>query len=133
MTVSYFALYRTPEDPGAFEQHYFGSHVPLIGKPPAHLENRVHRVTRQFVGEPAYHLVAELVFASPEAMREAFRSQEWRGAGARLAGGGGGPPAPICSGGALGGWSRVSPPALSPPSRSPPSRSRPGRPRPAPT
>src|SRR3954451_675590 len=89
MTVSYFALYRTPEDPAAFEQHYFGSHVPLIEKTPGLLENRVHRVTRQFAGEPGYHLLAELVFESPEAMKEAFRSPEWAAAGKDLASWGG--------------------------------------------
>jgi uncharacterized protein (TIGR02118 family) len=84
MTVSYFALYRTPEDPAAFEEHYFGGHVPLIEKTPGLLENRVHRVTRQFVGEPTYHLVAELVFESAEAMKAAFRSPEWAAGGENL-------------------------------------------------
>ena len=84
MTVSYFALYRAPEDPAAFEEHYFGGHVPLIEKTPGLLENRVHRVTRQFVGEPAYHLVAELVFESAEAMKAAFRLPEWAAAGENL-------------------------------------------------
>jgi uncharacterized protein (TIGR02118 family) len=84
VTVSYFALYRTPEDPAAFEQHYFGSHVPLIEKTPGLLENRVHRVTRQFVGEPAWFLLAELVFESPEAMKQAFRTEEWAASGADL-------------------------------------------------
>jgi uncharacterized protein (TIGR02118 family) len=84
MTVSYFALYRTPEDAAAFEEHYFGSHVPLIEKTPGLVANRVHRVTRQFVGEPAYHLVAELVFESAEAMKAAFRTPEWAAAGENL-------------------------------------------------
>lgn len=89
MTVSYFALYRVPEDVEDFETHYFGSHVPLIEQTPGLLENRVHRVTRQFVGEPAYHLLAELVFESPEAMKEAFRSEQWKAGGADLASWGG--------------------------------------------
>ena len=84
MTVSYFALYRTPDDPAEFETHYFGSHVPLIEKTPGLLENRVHRVTRQFVGEPAYFLLAELVFESPEAMKAAFRTPEWAEGGKDL-------------------------------------------------
>ena len=84
MTVSYFALYRTPEDPDEFERHYFDTHVPLIEKVPGLLENRVHRVLRQFVGQPAYHLLAELVFASPEAMKRAFASEEWKASGENL-------------------------------------------------
>jgi uncharacterized protein (TIGR02118 family) len=89
MTVSYFALYRTPEDPAEFERHYFGTHVPLIEKTPGLLENKVHRVTRQFVGEPGYFLLAELVFESPEAMKAAFKTPEWAAGGADLASWGG--------------------------------------------
>ncbi|MEX5718873.1 EthD family reductase [Geodermatophilus maliterrae] len=84
MTVSYFALYRTPDDPADFEQHYFGTHVPLVEKTPGLVANRVHRVTRQVVGEPAYFLVAELVFESAEAMKSAFRSPEWAASGQDL-------------------------------------------------
>jgi uncharacterized protein (TIGR02118 family) len=84
MTVSYFALYRTPEDPAAFEDSYFGSHVPLVEATPGLLEARVHRVTRQFVGEPAYFLLAELVFESPESMKQAFRTPEWAASGEDL-------------------------------------------------
>jgi uncharacterized protein (TIGR02118 family) len=84
MTVSYFALYRTPDDPAEFERHYFETHVPLIEKTPGLLENRVHRVVRQFVGKPSYHLLAELVFESPEAMKRAFASEEWKASGENL-------------------------------------------------
>ncbi len=89
MTVSYFALYRTPEDTAAFEEHYFGTHVPLVEKTPGLVENRVHRVTRQFVGEPGYFLLAELVFESPEAMKAGMRSPEWAASGEELASWGG--------------------------------------------
>jgi uncharacterized protein (TIGR02118 family) len=84
MTVSYFALYRTPDDPAEFERHYFETHVPLVEKTPGLLENRVHRVVRQFVGKPSYHLLAELVFESPEAMKRAFASEEWKASGENL-------------------------------------------------
>ena len=89
MTASYFALYRTPEDPSGFEEHYFGTHVPLVEKTPGLVENRVHRVTRQFVGKPSYHLLAELVFESPEAMEQAFGTEQWRAAGEDLSAWGG--------------------------------------------
>ena len=84
MTVSYFALYRTPEDPAEFDRHYFGTHVPLVERTPGLIENRVQRVKRQFVGEPAYYLLAELVFESPEAMKQAFASPEWAESGKNL-------------------------------------------------
>ena len=44
----------------------------------------MHRVIRQFVGQPSYHLLAELVFQSPEAMRRAFESEQWITAGEDL-------------------------------------------------
>ncbi len=54
MTVSFFALYRRPEDADAFDSNDFGTHVPIIAGTPGLLENKVHRVKRQLVGEPAY-------------------------------------------------------------------------------
>ena len=39
-------------------------------------------MTRQFVGEPAYFLLAELVFPSP--MEQAFTSEEWAASGEDL-------------------------------------------------
>ena len=89
MTVSYFALYRTPENPAEFDEHYFGTHVPIVDNTPGLVESRVHRVTRQFVGEPAYYLLAELVFESPEAMKAGFKSEEWKASGENLASWGG--------------------------------------------
>ncbi len=84
MTVSYFALYQVPESPDDFEQHYFGTHVPLVEKVPGLVENRVHRIVRQFVGKPGFHLVAELVFESAESMAAALKSDEWTAAGEDL-------------------------------------------------
>ena len=84
MTVSFFALYRTPEDADAFDSHYFGTHVPIIAGVPGLLENKVHRVKRQLVGEPAYYMVAELVFEDADSMRAAFKSPEWAASGANL-------------------------------------------------
>jgi uncharacterized protein (TIGR02118 family) len=69
--------------------HYLGTHVPLVAKTLRLVENRVHRVTRRFVGEPGYHLLAELVFASPEAMKAGMRSPEWAASGEDLASWGG--------------------------------------------
>ena len=85
MTVSFFALYRTPEDPDAFDSNYFGTHVPIVAGTPGLLENKVHRVKRHMVGEPTYYLIAELVFADAESMKAAFKSPEWGASGANLA------------------------------------------------
>ncbi len=84
MTVSLFALYRTPEDPDTFDSAYFGTHVPIVVGTPGLLENKVHRVKRQLVGEPAYYLITELVFADAESMKAAVKSPEWAASGANL-------------------------------------------------
>ncbi|CAN5358154.1 EthD family reductase [soil metagenome] len=82
--VSYFALYRQPEDPAAFDAAYFQTHVPLVLAVPGLVENRVHLVKRTLVGEPSYYLRAELVFSSAEEMKAAFKTQEWAESGANL-------------------------------------------------
>lgn len=83
-TASFFAFYRVPEDPEAFDANYFGSHVPLAEKVPGLIANRLHKVGRQLVGEPAYHLIAELVFESREARSAAFKTPEWAALGTNL-------------------------------------------------
>ncbi|MFQ1004204.1 EthD family reductase [Modestobacter sp. SSW1-42] len=80
MTVSYFALYQTPDDPAAFEERYAAVHAGLVEHTAGLVENRVHAVTRQVVGKPAYHLVAEFVFDSQEALDAALDSAAWSSA-----------------------------------------------------
>ena len=80
MTVSYFALYQTPDDPTAFEQQYAAVHGRLVEATPGLVENRVHSVTRQVVGKPAYHLLAEFVFDSQDQLDAALASPEWASA-----------------------------------------------------
>jgi uncharacterized protein (TIGR02118 family) len=84
MTVSYFALYQIPDDLDDFEKRYATVHGKLVEKTPGLLENRVHSVMRQFVGKPAYHLITEFVFESPDALGVALESPEWAAAWAEL-------------------------------------------------
>lgn len=84
MTVSFFALYRMPDDPDFFDSHYFGTHVPIVAGTPGLVENRVHRVRRQLVGQPEYYLIAELVFEDADSMKTAFNSPEWAASGTNL-------------------------------------------------
>ena len=78
------ALYRTPTDPAAFDRDYFGSHVPIVNDTPGLVRTELAKVTRILTGEPAYYLVAELYFESPESMKAAFKSDPWRASGANL-------------------------------------------------
>ena len=87
MTVSYFALYQTPDDPTGFEERYAAVHAGLVETTAGLVENRVHSVTRQVVGRPAYHLVAEFVFDSQDALDAALVSAEWASAWDQVPGG----------------------------------------------
>ena len=86
MAVKLVALNRKPEDEHAFLQHYNEMHMPLVRKTP-HLERAsVSRVTGQPMGEPAYFLMAEMVFPDQVRFQEAMRSPENRAAGKDLMG-----------------------------------------------
>lgn len=82
--VKYVALYRLPDDPAAFDANYFGTHVPLARQTPGLQRMEIARVLRTVTGEPALHLMAELYFASYDALKEAFRTPEWAASGADL-------------------------------------------------
>jgi uncharacterized protein (TIGR02118 family) len=87
--IKYVALYRTPDDPAAFESKYFESHKPLIDKVPGLVRQEIAKVTRTFVagflGEDTQpYLIAELYFESKDAMKAGFASPEWQAAGANL-------------------------------------------------
>ncbi len=83
--VKYVALYRVPDDVAAFDDAYFRTHVPLANATPGLVRTELARVVRHVRGEPAYHLIAELYFESSEAMRAAFKTDEWQASGANLA------------------------------------------------
>ena len=86
MTVKLTALYKKPEDEDAFMRHYAEVHMPLVRQTP-HLQNAtISRVTGQPIGEPAYFLVAEMVFPDKERFQEAMKSPENRAAGKDLMG-----------------------------------------------
>ena len=70
-------LYKTPQDPNAFDKYYFENHVPLARKIPG---LRKYRVTRGPIATPAgpsgLHLIATLSFDSMAAIGAAFASPE---------------------------------------------------------
>ncbi len=74
--VKLVALYRTPEDPAAFDKHYFGIHTPLVQKWPGLLRLEVAKVTGAPIGEPKQYLMAEMYFQDETAMQNALRSPE---------------------------------------------------------
>lgn len=80
------ALYHHPADPAAFDRYYYSTHVPLAKKIASLRGYEVSRgPVNTLQGPSPYHLVAALVFDSPEAIGEALASPEGQAAAADLA------------------------------------------------
>lgn len=83
--IKYVALYRTPADAAAFDESYFGTHVPIANRTPGLVKTEIARVLKTVTGEPALHVMAELYFESYDALKAAFKTPEWAESGANLA------------------------------------------------
>lgn len=70
-------LYTHPDDPGAFDQHYFGTHLPLVAALPGLQRAETGRFTAALDGGgQTYYRAAELYFADQGALEAAFGSAE---------------------------------------------------------
>ncbi|MET3473217.1 uncharacterized protein (TIGR02118 family) [Novosphingobium sp. 1529] len=85
MSVKLVAVYHTPGDPAAFEEHYRGVHAPLVRRVPGLVNLRITRITTRLMGEGDIHMIAEMVFADRAAFDAAMASPENRVAGKDLA------------------------------------------------
>jgi uncharacterized protein (TIGR02118 family) len=77
MTVKLVVLYTQPADAAAFDEHYLGTHVPLVNAIPGlqRFESGTF-VAAADGGEKTYHRKAELHFADQQAMSAAFACDE---------------------------------------------------------
>jgi uncharacterized protein (TIGR02118 family) len=78
------ALYRQPPDPAAFDNAYFGGHLPLIAQVPGLEKTVVSRFTRTVMGD-GFYMMAEMSFADEAALKQGMRSPQMAEAGANLA------------------------------------------------
>jgi len=77
--------YGHPADPVAFDEYYTSTHVPLVHKLPG-LVSYTYRHCESLDGsQPPYYLLAELSFASREALNAALSSPEGSAAAADMA------------------------------------------------
>jgi uncharacterized protein (TIGR02118 family) len=75
--VKLVAMFKRPDDPEAFDQAYFGTHLPLNAKTPGLRRTGVTRVTGTPRGEESpWYLVTEMYYDDEGAMRAAFASPE---------------------------------------------------------
>ncbi len=82
--VKLIALYRKPADPAAFDQAYFGTHVPLVNKIPNLRRVDISRVTGAPRGEPEYYMVTVMYWDDKATMEAAMASPENMEAGKNL-------------------------------------------------
>lgn len=85
MSVKLIAIYSTPQDVQAFEQHYRDVHTPIALNIPKLISLEVNRVKKVLGGVSDVYMIAELLFADQAAFAEAAQSDEFKAAGADLA------------------------------------------------
>jgi len=74
--VKLIALYRTPDNPEAFDRHYADVHTPLVRKMPGLRKLELARITGAPIGEPKHYLIAEMYFDNQDALDSALASPE---------------------------------------------------------
>ena len=84
--VKLIALYKTPENPAEFDEHYKNIHTPLVQKMPGLRKLEVSRITGAPIGEPKHYLMAEMYFDSQDALNASMASPEGKAAARDLMG-----------------------------------------------
>ena len=79
--VKLIALYKKPADVKAFDEHYFGTHLPLADKIPGLKKVEISRIAGSPMGESEYHLMAELYFENMDALKAGMSSPEGKASG----------------------------------------------------
>lgn len=74
--IKLIALFRKPDDPAAFDKHYWEVHAPLVRKVPGLRKYEVTNITGSPIGEAKYYLMAEMYFDSSDAMNAGNASPE---------------------------------------------------------
>jgi uncharacterized protein (TIGR02118 family) len=77
------ALYKQPQDPEAFDEAYFSTHLPLIQKVPELQKTVITRFSRTIMGD-GYYMMAEMYFPDADRLKSAMRSPEMAVAGENL-------------------------------------------------
>ena len=76
-------VYKKPADVKAFEEHYFGTHIPLARKLPGLRRYEIsHGPVTVVAGPPDVYLIATLHFDDLDAIKKAFASPEGQAAAA---------------------------------------------------
>ncbi len=78
--VKLIALYKAPDNPAEFDQHYSEVHTPLVKKMPGLRKLEAAKITGAPIGEPKHYLLAEMYFDSQDALNASMASPEGKAA-----------------------------------------------------
>lgn len=78
--VKLVAVYRKPEDPAAFDKHYFETHVPLAKKMPGLIKCEVEKIIGSPMPGETPYLAAHMYFKDKPALDAAMASPEGKAA-----------------------------------------------------
>ncbi|RIK69294.1 MAG: EthD family reductase [Planctomycetota bacterium] len=85
--VKLVAVYSKPENPSAFEKHYFETHLPIAKKMPGLVKCEIERVTGSpMPGAETPYLAAHMYFSDMGALQAAMKSEEGKAAARDLLG-----------------------------------------------
>ena len=85
MAARILILYKQPPDPAAFDEYYFGTHVPITRKIPYMTAMRFSAGTPTAMAGTAPHLITELEFDTMADLQAAMASPEGQAAAADVA------------------------------------------------
>ncbi|HET7580734.1 MAG TPA: EthD family reductase [Bacillales bacterium] len=72
------ALYKQPGDKKKFDDHYFGTHTPLVKEIPGLRRTEVTKIVGAPAGESPFYLMCEMYFENEETMNRAMKSKEMK-------------------------------------------------------
>ncbi len=74
--IKLIALYRTPDNPAAFDEHYRTVHMPLAQKMPGLRQMEISHMKPVGSAQTtsSYYLMAEMTFDNEQALQEALQS-----------------------------------------------------------
>ncbi|HEY9166837.1 MAG TPA: EthD family reductase [Candidatus Kryptonia bacterium] len=74
--VKLVAMFKKPDEPGEFDDHYENVHLPLVLKMPGMKRIEISKVTGAPMSVPHFYRMAEMYFENPAALNRAITSPE---------------------------------------------------------
>jgi len=82
--VKLIAMYKKPENPAEFDEHYFNTHIPLCNQIPGLKKTEIAKILGTPQGESEYYMIAELYFDNMDALKAGMSSPEGKASAKNL-------------------------------------------------